>query len=74
MRALIALIAIVYLVGFGVALSPTIQGEWNSSSPSSFGTSIVQALPNALAWPARIWRHWQAGVTLISVECRLSIS
>ena len=27
MRALIALIAIVYLVGFGVALSPTIQGE-----------------------------------------------
>ena len=54
MRMLITLVAIVYLVGVGVALSPTIQGEWNSGSPSSFVASIGQALPNALAWPAHI--------------------
>jgi hypothetical protein len=51
---LIALVAIVYLVGVGVALSPTIQGGWNSGSPSSFAASVGQALPNALAWPAHI--------------------
>ena len=30
MRAVIALIVIVYLVGVGVVLSPTVQAEWNS--------------------------------------------
>jgi hypothetical protein len=54
MRMLMAFVAIVYLVGVGVALSPTIQSEWNSGSPSSLASSIGQALPNALAWPAHI--------------------
>jgi hypothetical protein len=54
MRALTALIAVVYLVGVGVAQSPTIQPEWNSGSPSSLAATIGQALPNALARPARI--------------------
>jgi len=53
MRALIALIVIVYLVGVGVALSPTIQAKWNSASASDLATSVGQALPNAVAWPAR---------------------
>jgi hypothetical protein len=51
MRALIALIVIVYLVGVGVALSPTIQAKWNGASASDFITSVAQALPNAAAWP-----------------------
>ncbi len=53
MRVIIALIVIVYLVGVGVALSPTIQAKWNSASASDLTTSVAQALPNALAWPAR---------------------
>jgi hypothetical protein len=53
MRILIALIVIIYLVGVGVELSPTIQAKWNSTSASDFATSLAQALPNALAWPAR---------------------
>ena len=53
MRALIALIVIVYLVGVGVVLSPTIQAKWNSGSASDLATSVGQALPNAVAWPAR---------------------
>ena len=52
MRALIALIAIVYLVGVGVVLSPTVGAEWNSGTASNLAASIGQALPNALAWPA----------------------
>jgi len=54
-RALIALIVIVYLVGVGVVLSPVIQPEWKSSSASNLAASIGQALPNALAWPAGIY-------------------
>jgi hypothetical protein len=55
MRALIALIVIIYLVGVGVALAPTIQAKWNSASASELATSVGQALPNALAWPARVY-------------------
>jgi hypothetical protein len=38
MRALIALAVIIYLVGVGVALSPTIQAKWNSASASDLAT------------------------------------
>ena len=55
MRALIALIVIVYLVGVGIALSPTIKAKWNSASASDLATSVRQALPNAVAWPAKIY-------------------
>jgi hypothetical protein len=51
---LIALVAIVYLVGVGVALSPAIQVEWDAGSASEFAANIGHALPNALAWPAHI--------------------
>ena len=55
MRALIALIVIVYLVGVGVVLSPVIQAEWKSASASNLAASVRQAPPNALAWPAGIY-------------------
>jgi hypothetical protein len=55
MRALIALIVIIYLVGVGVALSPTIQAKWSSASASDLATSVAQELPNAVAWPARAY-------------------
>ena len=53
MRVLIALLVIVYLVGVGAALSPTIQANWNRAPASELAASIVQDLPNAIAWPAR---------------------
>ncbi|MGD0189082.1 MAG: hypothetical protein ABSC25_28180 [Roseiarcus sp.] len=56
MRLLIALLVIIYLVGVGVALAPTIKDKWNSGSASELATSVAQALPNALAWPARAYR------------------
>jgi len=55
MRAVIALIVIVYLVGVGVVLSPVFQTEWNSGPASSLAASIGQALPNALAWPVGVY-------------------
>jgi hypothetical protein len=56
MRALIGLTVIIYLVGVGVALSPTIGTKWNSASVSDLAASVAQALPNAAAWPARAYR------------------
>ena len=55
MRALIALIVIVYLVGVGVALAPTIQAKWSAASASDLAAGVGQALPNALAWPVRAY-------------------
>jgi hypothetical protein len=60
MRAIIALIVIVYLIGVGVVLAPTIQSKWSSVPASELAASVWQALPNALAWPASAY-HSIAG-------------
>ena len=57
MRAIIALIVILYLVGVGVVLAPTLQAKWNSATASELATSVGQALPDALAWPVRAYRN-----------------
>src|SRR5271165_5166408 len=46
-RALIAMIVILYLVGVGVALSPTIRAKWNSVPASDLATSVSEDLPYA---------------------------
>jgi hypothetical protein len=53
MRFLLALIVILYLVGVGVVLSPTIRSTWNSEPASALANHVVQALPDALAWPVK---------------------
>jgi hypothetical protein len=53
MRFLFAIIVIIYLVGVGVVLSPTIRSTWDTETASALADHVVQALPNALAWPVR---------------------
>jgi hypothetical protein len=53
MRLLISVIVIVYLVGVGVALSPTIRSNWNTASASDLATTVGRELPNAVTWPAK---------------------
>jgi len=53
---IISLIIIIYLVGVGVVLSPTIQSKWNTVSAADLTASVLQSLPAALAWPARFFR------------------
>jgi hypothetical protein len=55
MRVLIALLVIVYLVGVGVALAPTIKANW-STGPASQVESVATELPRALSWPATAYR------------------
>ena len=57
MRALIGLIVIVYLVGVGVVLAPTVKTRWNTGTASDLSASVAQALPGALAWPASVYRN-----------------
>ena len=57
MRLLLALIVIIYLVGVGVILAPTVRSTWNSEPASAFAESVAQALPDALAWPVRAARN-----------------
>jgi hypothetical protein len=56
MRAFVALVVVVYLVGVGVALSPTVQNKWSSVPASEFASSVAEALPGAAAWPARAFQ------------------
>ena len=61
MRILLAVVVIVYLVGVGVSLSPTIRSQWNSVPASELTANLAQELPGALAWPARAVRSVTAG-------------
>ena len=56
MRLLIAIIIIIYLVGVGVVLSPLIRSTWNSEPASALADHVIQALPDALAWPTKAVR------------------
>jgi hypothetical protein len=56
MRVLIALIIIVYLVGVGVVLAPTVEANWRSQTAARFAASVGQELPYALVWPVRVYR------------------
>jgi hypothetical protein len=50
---LIALVVVIYLVGIGVVLSPTIRTNWSSASASHLVATVAHELPNAVVWPAR---------------------
>jgi hypothetical protein len=50
------LILIVYLVGVGVVLAPTVRDQWSQSTASEFSASLARSLPDALAWPAGVVR------------------
>lgn len=56
MRAFIALVVIVYLVGVGVALAPTVRDRWTTAPAPAFADSVARAAPDAFAWPARAYR------------------
>ena len=51
MRIFFALVVIIYLVGVGVMLAPTIQAKWNTGTAAELFGSLLQELPKALAWP-----------------------
>lgn len=63
MRVLLAVILIIYLVGVGVALAPTVRDRWNVASASDFTADVARNLPYAVRWPARAFRSISGGET-----------
>jgi hypothetical protein len=43
MRMVIALLVMVYLIGVGVVLAPTVSGKWNSGTPAELSASVCPA-------------------------------
>jgi hypothetical protein len=57
MGGILTLLVIVYLVGIGVVLAPTVQGKWNTGTASDFVGQILQELPVAAAWPVTLYHR-----------------
>jgi hypothetical protein len=57
MRLVLALIVVIYLIGVGVVLAPTIEANWSTSSASQFFGSVAKDLPTALSWPLTAYRR-----------------
>jgi hypothetical protein len=55
MRTILSLVVVIYLVGVGVVLSPTIKGKWNTGTAAELAASVWDELPKALAWPATMY-------------------
>ena len=56
MQTLIAIAIVIYLIGVGVVLAPTIQTNWNNDTAAGFAASVGHELPYALVWPANVYR------------------
>jgi hypothetical protein len=57
MRLLIPLVLVVYLIGVGVVLAPTVSTRWATSTASDLFFSIWLELPHALAWPGAMYHR-----------------
>jgi hypothetical protein len=58
MRTLIALVVIIYLVGVGVVLAPTISTKWNTATAADLFASVWSELPGGLAWPVSTYHRF----------------
>ncbi len=52
MRAVIAMLVIIYFVGVGVALAPTFRDNWTAVPASELLKDVSRDMPRALTWPA----------------------
>ena len=57
MRLIIALVVIIYLIGVGVVLAPTISTRWSTGTASDLFGSVWGELPHALAWPVTAYHR-----------------
>jgi len=57
MRAFIALVVIVYLVGVAIMLAPTVSTKWSTATASDLFGNVLLELPRALAWPVTIYHR-----------------
>ena len=61
MGGILALVVVVYLIGMGVVLAPTVQTEWNSATAAEFTGSVLRELPRAAVWPQTLYHRMMDG-------------
>jgi hypothetical protein len=60
-RVVIAILLIVYLIGVGVELAPSVWSGWSTGNSSLMLGAITRRLPEALAWPVLFYRSIAGG-------------
>ena len=55
MIRLIWVLLIVYVIGIGVQLAPTVREAWDTVPSSQLVSRVVSELPAAAAWPMRVY-------------------
>ncbi len=61
MRVVIAILLIIYVIGVGVELAPSVWSGWSTGNGSLMLGAITRALPEALAWPVLVYRSIMGG-------------
>jgi hypothetical protein len=56
MRVVVAILLIVYLLGVGVDLAPSVWSGWNTGNGALMLGDVARALPHALTWPVAVYR------------------
>jgi uncharacterized membrane protein YhhN len=57
MRTFVAILVILYLVGVGVVLQPSVSTKWNTATAADLFGGIWAELPRALAWPVTVYHR-----------------
>jgi hypothetical protein len=57
MRLILGILVMVYLIGVGVELAPTIKANWNNGTASQFSAAVAVEMPRALAWPVILYHR-----------------
>ena len=53
MGRLLSLLILVYVIGIGVQLAPTVEAAWDKETAAQVTARVMDELPNAAAWPVR---------------------
>ncbi len=56
MGTFLLFIAIIYVVGIGVEISPKIQAKWYNATAIGLVDMALRELPHAAAWPVRAFQ------------------
>ena len=62
MIRLIWVLLIVYVIGIGVQLAPTVREAWDTVPSSQLVSRVVSELPAAAAWPMRVYESVRAKI------------
>jgi hypothetical protein len=49
------LLVLVYVIGIGVKLAPTVRDSWSTLPASQLVSRLAGELPDAAAWPMRVY-------------------